>query len=38
MGFELRAATDRVEAWMEVRSELAIAAATALVQENIRLR
>jgi small-conductance mechanosensitive channel len=38
MGFELRAATDRVEAWMEVRSALAIAAATALVAEGIKLR
>jgi small-conductance mechanosensitive channel len=38
MGFELRAATDRVEAWMEVRSELAVAAAAALVAEQIRLR
>jgi small-conductance mechanosensitive channel len=38
MGFELRAATDRVEAWMDVRSELAVAAATALVAEQIKLR
>jgi hypothetical protein len=38
MGFELRAATDRVEAWMEVRSELAVAAAAALVAEQIKLR
>ncbi len=38
MGFELRAATDRVEAWMEVRSELAVAAATVLVAEQIKLR
>lgn len=38
MGFELRAATDRVESWMEVRSELAVAAATALVAGEIKLR
>jgi potassium-dependent mechanosensitive channel len=38
MGFELRAATDRVESWMEVRSELAVAAAVALVAEQIKLR
>jgi small-conductance mechanosensitive channel len=38
MGFELRAATDRVEAWMDVRSALAITAATALVAEKIKLR
>jgi small-conductance mechanosensitive channel len=38
LGFELRAATDRVEAWMEVRSELAVAAAAALVAEKIKLR
>ena len=38
MGFELRAATDRVEAWMEVRSALSVAAAAALVAEKIKLR
>jgi small-conductance mechanosensitive channel len=38
MGFELHAATDRVEDWMQVRSEVAVAITTALVQANISLR
>jgi len=38
LGFELRAWTDRIEQWMQVRSELAIAVNTALAAEKIPLR
>jgi len=38
LGFELRAWTDRIEQWMQVRSELAIAVNTALAAEKIALR
>lgn len=38
MGFELHAATDRIEDWMDVRSDLAVAVAAALVQAEIKLR
>lgn len=38
MGFELRAATDQVEDWMKVRSELAVAVTGALVEEKVALR
>lgn len=38
MGFELHAATDRIEDWMHVRSDLAVAVAAALVAAEIRLR
>jgi potassium-dependent mechanosensitive channel len=38
MGFELQAFTDRIEDWMQVRSDLAVAITAALVQENISLR
>jgi small-conductance mechanosensitive channel len=38
MGFELHASTDRVEDWMQVRSEIAVAVTAALVQANITLR
>ena len=37
LGFELRAWTDRIEQWMQVRSELAIAINTALAAEKITL-
>ncbi|MGZ5095473.1 MAG: mechanosensitive ion channel domain-containing protein [Burkholderiales bacterium] len=38
MGFELHAFTDHIEDWMQVRSELAVAIAAALMRENITLR
>jgi potassium-dependent mechanosensitive channel len=38
LSFELRAWTDRIEQWMQVRSELAIAVNTALATEKIALR
>jgi small-conductance mechanosensitive channel len=38
MGFELRAFTDHIEDWTQVRSELAVALTRALVAENITLR
>jgi hypothetical protein len=34
---ELHAWTDRIEQWMEIRSELAIAVRATLVAENIPL-
>ena len=38
MGFELHAATDRIEDWLEVRSEVAVAMHAALVKAGINLR
>jgi small-conductance mechanosensitive channel len=38
MGFELRATTDRVEDWMKVRSELAVAISEALAAEKIPMK
>jgi small-conductance mechanosensitive channel len=38
MGFELHAATDRIENWMEVRSDLALAVVTALKAAGVMLR
>jgi small-conductance mechanosensitive channel len=38
MGFELHAATDRIENWLEVRSEVAVAVHAALGQAGITLR
>jgi hypothetical protein len=38
MGFELRAATNQVEDWMKVRSELYVAATNALRAAGITLR
>jgi small-conductance mechanosensitive channel len=38
MGFELHAATDRIEDWMTVRSDLAVDISEALVREGITLR
>lgn len=38
MGFELTAATDRIEDWMDVKSDLAVEIATALAREDIKLR
>jgi potassium-dependent mechanosensitive channel len=38
LGLELRAWTDRIHDWMEVRSELAIAISDNLAAENIALR
>jgi len=38
LGFELRAWTDRVEQWMEIRSELVIAISAALAAEKIAIR
>lgn len=38
MGFELHAATDRIEDWMDVRSDLAVAVAAALRADGITLR
>jgi small-conductance mechanosensitive channel len=38
MGFELQAFTDRIEDWMQVRSDLAVAITAALARENISLR
>jgi potassium-dependent mechanosensitive channel len=37
LGLELHAWTDRIEQWMEIRSELAIAVRATLVAENIPL-
>jgi potassium efflux system protein len=38
MGFELHAATDRIEDWLEVRSEVGVAMHKALTAQNITLR
>jgi small-conductance mechanosensitive channel len=38
MGFELHAATDRIEEWLQVRSEIAIAVHAALTGAGITLR
>jgi potassium-dependent mechanosensitive channel len=38
LGLELRAWTDRIQDWMEIRSELAIAVSDNLAAENIALR
>ena len=38
MGFELHAATDRIEDWLEVRSEVALAVHAALKEAGITLR
>jgi small-conductance mechanosensitive channel len=38
MGFELHAATDRIEQWLQVRSEIGVAVHAALTQEKIALR
>ncbi len=38
LGLELRAWTDRLEQWMQIRSELAISVSSALAAENIALR
>jgi potassium efflux system protein len=38
MGFELHAATDRIEDWMQVRSELSLAIVVALKAAGITLR
>jgi small-conductance mechanosensitive channel len=38
MGFELHAATDRIEDWLEVRSEVGVAMHKALGAANIALR
>ena len=38
LGLELRAWTDRIHDWMEVRSELAIKVSDSLAAENIALR
>ena len=38
MGFELHAATDRIEDWLEVRSEVAVAVHGALSNAGITLR
>jgi small-conductance mechanosensitive channel len=38
MGFELHAATDHIDDWMEVRSDLAVAVHEALKRENVTLR
>jgi potassium-dependent mechanosensitive channel len=38
MGFELNAATDHIEDWVYVRSELAVEITAALAQEGIQLR
>jgi potassium-dependent mechanosensitive channel len=38
MGFELHAATDRIEDWLEVRSEVALAVHAALREAGITLR
>jgi Mechanosensitive ion channel len=38
LGFELRAWTDRIEQWMQIRSELAITISAALTAEKIAIR
>jgi potassium-dependent mechanosensitive channel len=38
LGFELRAWTEHVEQWMQIRSDLAIAISSALAKEKIELR
>ena len=38
LGFELRAWTDRIEQWMQIRSELAIKISAALTAEKIAIR
>jgi small-conductance mechanosensitive channel len=38
MGFELHAATDQIDDWMQVRSDLGIAMHEALKRDNITLR
>jgi potassium-dependent mechanosensitive channel len=38
LGLELHAWTERVERWMEIRSDLAVAAAAALAQAKIPVR
>ena len=38
MGFELHAATDRIEEWLQVRSEIGVAVHAALTQEKVALR
>jgi small-conductance mechanosensitive channel len=38
LGFELHAATDRIEDWLEVRSEVGVAMHKALTAQNITLR
>jgi potassium-dependent mechanosensitive channel len=38
LGFELRAWTDRIEHWMQIRSELAIKISAALTAEKIAIR
>jgi potassium-dependent mechanosensitive channel len=38
MGFELHAYTDRVEEWMKIRSELAVAITDALAAEKITIK
>jgi small-conductance mechanosensitive channel len=38
LGFELRAWTDRIEQWMQIRSELAITISAALAAEKIAIR
>jgi potassium efflux system protein len=38
LGFELRAWTDRIEQWMQIRSELAITVSAALAAEKIAIR
>lgn len=38
LGFELRAWTDRIEHWMQIRSELAISIGAALVTAKIAMR
>jgi small-conductance mechanosensitive channel len=38
LGLELRAWTERIDHWMQIRSELAIAIRAALARENIAIR
>jgi potassium efflux system protein len=38
LGFELRAWTDHIEKWLQIRSELAITISNALAAENIAMR
>jgi potassium-dependent mechanosensitive channel len=38
LGFELRAWTDHIEKWLQIRSELAITISSALAAENIAMR
>jgi potassium-dependent mechanosensitive channel len=38
LGFELRAWTDRIEQWMQIRSELAITISATLTAEKIAIR